>query len=51
MTDQGGAGKGDTYRKVDVSKYNENFESIFGKKMLNNTEDSRPQETNDKGGD
>lgn len=27
-----GAGKGDTYRKVDIKKFNANYESIFGKK-------------------
>jgi hypothetical protein len=27
-----GAGKGDTYRKVDVKKFNTMYESIFGKK-------------------
>jgi hypothetical protein len=27
-----GAGKGDTYRKVDVKKFNTTYESIFGKK-------------------
>lgn len=40
MTDQGGAGKGDTYRRVNVQKFNENFEAIFGKKRLNNAEES-----------
>jgi hypothetical protein len=27
-----GAGKGDTYRKVDVKKFNSTYESVFGKK-------------------
>lgn len=27
-----GAGKGDTYRKVDVNKFNARYEVIFGKK-------------------
>jgi hypothetical protein len=26
------AGKGDNYRKVDMDKYRENYEKIFGKK-------------------
>tara|TARA_Y100001972_G_scaffold89578_1_gene109605 strand:+ start:1153 stop:1305 length:153 start_codon:yes stop_codon:yes gene_type:complete len=26
------AGKGDKYRKVDLEKYRENYEKIFGKK-------------------
>lgn len=26
------AGKGDTYRKVDTKKYDENYDSIFRKK-------------------
>lgn len=27
-----GAGKGDTYRKVDVNKFGTTYESVFGKK-------------------
>jgi hypothetical protein len=27
-----GAGKGDTYRKVDKNKYDRSYETIFGKK-------------------
>lgn len=29
------AGKGDTYRKVDMKKWSENYDRIFGKKDTN----------------
>ena len=32
MSRKHGAGKGDTYRKVDQDRYRENYEKIFGKK-------------------
>ena len=32
MSGQHGAGKGDKYRPVDMEKYRENYEKIFGKK-------------------
>ena len=32
MTREHGAGKGDSYRKVDRDKYDRNYEAIFGKK-------------------
>ena len=32
MSRKHGAGKGDTYRKVDQDKYRENYEKIFAKK-------------------
>ena len=39
-----GAGKGDSYRRVDWDKYSENYDRIFGKKGKNNDSTSR---TND----
>ena len=30
-----GAGKGDKYRHVDLKKYRENYEKIFGKRKKN----------------
>ena len=35
-----GAGKGDKYRKVDLDKYRENYEKIFGKKKGKDNEHS-----------
>ena len=32
MSGKHGAGKGDKYRQVDMKKYAENYEKIFGKK-------------------
>ena len=32
MSGQHNAGKGDKYRPVDMNKYRENYEKIFGKK-------------------
>ena len=32
MSGQHSAGKGDKYRPVDMQKYRENYEKIFGKK-------------------
>jgi len=32
MSGQHSAGKGDKYRPVDMNKYRENYEKIFGKK-------------------
>ena len=40
MEGKHGAGKGDTYRKVDLKKYAENYDKIFKsnkKKKVNNT--------------
>ena len=37
MSRKHGAGKGDTYRKVDMKKYTENYEKIFGKKKTKKT--------------
>lgn len=31
MSDNNGAGKGDSYRQVNIQKYNENFDKIFRK--------------------
>ena len=45
MTEQGGAGKGDTYRKVNYKTFNNNFDEIFGKKKLNNVEESESKDT------
>jgi hypothetical protein len=45
MTEQGGAGKGDTYRRVNIEVFNDNFDSIFGKKRLNNIEESESKDT------
>lgn len=45
MTEQGGAGKGDTYRRVNIEVFNDNFDAIFGKKRLNNIEESESKET------
>jgi hypothetical protein len=35
----GEAGKGDTYRPVNKKKWEEEYDRIFGKKPLNNSED------------
>lgn len=35
MSGQHSAGKGDRYRPVDMNKYRENYEKIFGKKKSN----------------
>ena len=35
MGGQHSAGKGDKYRQVDMKKYRENYEKIFGKKKKN----------------
>jgi hypothetical protein len=32
MSRKHSAGKGDSYRKVDLKKYGENYDAIFGKK-------------------
>jgi DnaJ-class molecular chaperone len=45
MTEQGGAGKGDTYRRVNQKTFNDNFDAIFGKKRLNNKEESESNDT------
>ena len=37
MSRKHGAGKGDTYRKIDMKKYSENYEKIFGKKKTKPT--------------
>ena len=37
MGGQHSAGKGDKYRQVDMKKYRENYEKIFGKKKNPNT--------------
>jgi len=35
------AGKGDRYRPVNKEIYDKNFENVFGKKKLNNSEDNK----------
>ena len=40
MGGQHGAGKGDKYRKVDLDKYRENYEKIFGSKKGKKNEHS-----------
>lgn len=35
------AGKGDSYRKVDIEKYNKNYDRIFRKKDAKKTTDKR----------
>ena len=37
MSGKHGAGKGDRYRQVDLDKYRENYEKIFGKKKKQTT--------------
>ena len=38
------AGKGDSYRKVDQKKYEQNYEAIFGKqKPKENTQKPKPK--------
>ena len=37
MGGQHSAGKGDKYRPVDMNKYRENYEKIFGKKKTKKT--------------
>ena len=36
MEGKHGAGKGDTYRRVDLKTYSENYDRIFGKKGKHN---------------
>tara|TARA_Y100001938_G_C7774111_1_gene274698 strand:+ start:350 stop:493 length:144 start_codon:yes stop_codon:yes gene_type:complete len=38
-----GAGKGDTYRRVDPEKYRENYEKIFGKKKTKKNNSKKKQ--------
>ena len=40
MGEHHGAGKGDKYRKVDLDKYRENYEKIFGSKKGKKNEHS-----------
>jgi hypothetical protein len=35
-----GAGKGDTYRKVDYNEWSKNYDAIFGKKVKKNVKES-----------
>lgn len=37
------AGKGDSYRKVDLKKYSQNYDKIFGKKNAKKTISNRQQ--------
>lgn len=49
MSGQHGAGKGDKYRPVDMQKYRENYEKIFGKKDKKNAKPrNQNRKTNDK---
>ena len=41
MGGQHGAGKGDKYRRVDLDKYRENYEKIFGKKKGKTNDNDR----------
>jgi hypothetical protein len=35
------AGKGDTYRKVDLKKWSDNYDRIFGKKLKNGNKNGK----------
>ena len=50
MSGKHGAGKGDKYRQVDMDKYRENYEKIFGKKdkKQNGNTRNKNRKTNDK---
>ncbi|NLW31451.1 MAG: hypothetical protein GXY77_08360 [Fibrobacter sp.] len=43
-----GAGKGDTYRKVDKKRFDTSYESIFGKKDIMDFQKSRKYSGNSK---
>jgi hypothetical protein len=43
MGDAHPAGKGDKYRPLDMNKYRENYEKIFGKKKTNGNKNSKTQ--------
>ena len=45
MGGQHDAGKGDKYRQVDMKKYRENYEKIFGKKNKGKSNDSKNRKT------
>ena len=40
------AGKGDKYRSVDMNKYRENYEKIFGSKKKNKKSNSKKEKKN-----
>lgn len=44
MGDAHSAGKGDKYRRVDMKKYRENYEKIFGKKKTNGNTDRKTKD-------
>ena len=41
------AGKGDKYRSVDLNKYRENYEKIFGSKKKKKKSNSKKEKKND----
>jgi len=41
------AGKGDKYRDVDMNKYRENYEKIFGSKKKKKKSNSKKEKKND----
>jgi len=41
------AGKGDKYRSVDLNKYKENYEKIFGSKKKKKKSNSKKEKKND----
>jgi hypothetical protein len=43
MGDAHSTGKGDKYRRVDMKKYRENYEKIFGKKGKNVSKNSKTE--------
>tara|TARA_Y100001938_G_scaffold77389_1_gene107009 strand:- start:1755 stop:1892 length:138 start_codon:yes stop_codon:yes gene_type:complete len=45
MSGQHGAGKGDKYRPVDMQKYRENYEKIFGKKKKKKPSSKKKKES------
>lgn len=48
MGEQHSAGKGDRPRKVDLKKYRENYEKIFGKKKVRVNNGSKNRKTGDR---
>ena len=51
MTGKNGAGKGDSYRKVDWEKYSKNYDMIFNKKGIHHEERDPDCGTDDGGAD
>ena len=48
MGDKHGAGKGDRYRQVDMDKYRDNYEKIFGKKKKKKTKNTKEKSNGSK---